>query len=212
MARDRRTRWRRICLRYSERGLLCADFAIFRVRAAATGRQAAKAAAAAPLCEAEWLVIRKVSERRRQYRYTLVNAPAEAPIERVVEPSARRYFVERTFQDAKSEIGWADFQARKYRAWEHHLALVAAALLFAAQTKLEWELQCRRDTRLALELGVTELPALSTANLRELMRAALPVAQLSPAEAMLSVIDRLVRRARSIGSRLRAKIKSNDSS
>jgi hypothetical protein len=59
--------------------------------------------------------------------------------------SARRHFVERTFQDAKSELGWAEFSARKYRAWEHHLALTAAALWFVAQTKLEWEGEYRRD-------------------------------------------------------------------
>jgi len=51
----------------------------------------------------------------------------------------RRYFVERTFQDAKSELGRAEFAARSYRAWEHHLASNAAALWFVAQTKLEWE-------------------------------------------------------------------------
>jgi hypothetical protein len=74
-----------------------------------------------------------------QYSYTLLNAPADTPVERVAELSARRYFVERTFQDAKSELGWGEFSARRYRAWEHHLALTAAALWFVAQTKLEWE-------------------------------------------------------------------------
>ncbi len=122
------------------------------------------------------------------------------------------HFVERTFEDAKSELGWAEFEACKYRAWEHHLALVAAALWFAAQTKLEWESARRRDIRLALEMGVPALPALSTANIRELMRAALPLAQYTLAEAALSVVKRLVRRARSIGSRLLAQTGRIDSS
>lgn len=157
------------------------------------------------------LVIRKVSEQRR-YSYTLVNAPADAPIERVVELSVRRYFVERTFQDAKSELGWAEFQARKYRAWEHHLALVAATLWFAAQTKLEWEREHRPEVALAMELGVAVLPALSTANIRELMRAVLPPAQLTPADAVQLVVKHLVRRARSIRSRLGFKTGQIDSS
>ena len=95
----------------------------------------------AELREAEWLVIRQLHEPR-QYSYTLLNAPADTPVERIAEWSTRRYFVERTFEDAKSKLGWAEFAARKYRAWGHHLALTAAALCFAAQTKLEWEGEC----------------------------------------------------------------------
>ncbi len=102
-----------------------------------------------------------------------------------------------------------EFEARKYRAWEHHLALTAAALWFAAQTKLEWERECRRDIRLALETGV---PALPTANIRELMRAELPLAAPTLTETALAVFKRLVRRARSIGSRLGAQTGRIDSS
>jgi len=205
LARRERTRWRRIVLRYSERGLLSADFAFIRVRIGAEGRQTASTA------EAEWLIIRRVNEPRR-YSYTLINAATETPPERLAEWSARRYFVERTFQDAKDELGWAEFEARKYRAWEHHLALTAAALWFAAQTKLEWERECWRDIRLALETGAPALPALSTANIRELMRAALPLSPPTLAETALSVVKRLVQRARSIGSRLRAQTGRFDSS
>ncbi|MDQ3258624.1 MAG: hypothetical protein M3R15_32870 [Acidobacteriota bacterium] len=63
-----------------------------------------------------------------------------------------------------------------------------------------------------LEMGVPALPALLTANLRYLLRVALSLAQLTPAEAALSVVERLVRRARSIGSRLRAQTWRIDSS
>ena len=108
--------------------------------------------------------------------------------------------------------GGQQFEARKYRAWEHHFALTAAALWFVAQTKLDWEGDCRRDIKLALELGVAVLPALSTSNLRELLRAALPVTQLTPSEATLSVVKHLVQRARAIKTRLQAQIKRLDSS
>ena len=78
--------------------------------------------------------------------------------------SGRRYFTERTFEDAKTEIGWDEFQAQKYRAWEHHLALTAAALWFVAQTKWAWAQMYTRDPALAYQLEVEVLPALSTAN------------------------------------------------
>jgi hypothetical protein len=190
-------------LRDSERGILRARCAFFRVRVIAEGRTAR---------DAEWLVIRQLHEPR-QYSYTLLNAPAETPLERVAELSARRYFVERTFQDAKSELGWAEFAARKYRAWEHHLALTAAALWFVAQTKLEWEDgECGRDAELAGELKVRVLPALSTANLRELLRAVLPLVQLTPAAATQVVVKQLVQRARATGSRLRKERTRSDTS
>jgi len=202
LARRASTVWRTIELRDSERGILRARFALMRVRVVAEGRTASAA---------EWLVIRQLHEPR-QYSYTLLNAAVDTPLERVAEWSARRYFVERTFEDAKSELGWAEFAARKYRAWEHHLALTAAALWFVAQTKLEWECEYGRDAELAQELKVRVLPALSTANLRELLQAVLPIAQLTPADATQAVVKRLVQRARATGSRLREKRKRNDSS
>jgi len=52
--------------------------------------------------------------------------------------SCQRYCTERTCEDAKTEIGWDEFQAQKYRAWEHHVALTGLALWFVAQTKLAW--------------------------------------------------------------------------
>ena len=42
-----------------------------------------------------------------------------------------------------------EFQARNYRAWEHHRALTAAALWFAAQMKLEWECEDHHDIKIA---------------------------------------------------------------
>jgi SRSO17 transposase len=52
--------------------------------------------------------------------------------------SCQRYFTERTFEDAKTAIGWDAFQAQKYRAWEHHVALTGLAWWFVAQTQLAW--------------------------------------------------------------------------
>lgn len=203
LARRASTVWRHVELRDSERGVLRARCAFFRVRVIVEGRTARAA---------EWLVIRQLREPR-QYSYTLLNAPADTPPERVAELSARRYFVERTFQDAKSEMGWAEFSARRYRAWEHHLALTAAALWFVAQTKLEWEEgEGGRDAELADELRVRVLPALSTANLRELLRAVLPLERLTPAAATRVVVKQLVQRARATGSRLRKAGKRRDTS
>jgi SRSO17 transposase len=192
--------WQRVQVRFTERGWLTADFAVQRVWTVAAGQRP----------RAEWLVIRRNSEGDRSY--TLLNAPPDTPQACLIVWSCRRYFTERTFEDAKTEIGWDEFQAQKYRAWEHHLALTAAALWFVAQTKWVWAQSYARDPALAHQLEVEVLPALSTANVRELLKAVLPLPQLTPTEAMDLVITHLIHRARSTSSRLKSQVKPQDSS
>ena len=136
--------------------------------------------------------------------YTLLNAPLDTPEQSLIEWSCQRFFTERAFQDAKDELGWNEFQAMKYRAWEHHMALTALALWFIAETKLDWRTTYARDPELAKEMEVEVLPALSTANVREMLKAALPITQLTPDEATELVARHLVNRARSTSSRLQA--------
>jgi SRSO17 transposase len=200
LAQHPQTTWQQVEVRHTERGRLTADFAVRRVWTVAAGQRP----------RAEWLVIRRHSDG--DCSYTLLNAPADPPQAWLIAWSCRRYFTERTFEDAKTEIGWDEFQAQKYRAWEHHLALTAAALWFVAQTKLAWAQMYTRDPALAYQLEVEVLPALSTANVRELLKAVLPLRQLTPAEAMDLVITHLINRARSTSSRLKSQAKPQDSS
>jgi SRSO17 transposase len=200
LAQHPQTTWQQVQVRHTERGRLTADFAVSRVWTVAAGQRP----------RAEWLVIRRNSEG--DCSYTLLNAPRDTPQAWLIAGSCRRYFTERTFEDAKTEIGWDEFQAQKYRAWEHHLALTAAALWFVAQTKLVWAQSYARDPALAHQLEVEVLPALSTANVRELLKAVLPLPQLTPTEAMDLVITHLIHRARSTSSRLKSQVKPQDSS
>jgi SRSO17 transposase len=200
LARHLQTVWEQREVRHTERGRLTADFAVRRVWTVAAGQRP----------RTEWLVIRRNSDG--DCSYTLLNAPTDTPQAWLIAESCRRYFTERTFEDAKTEIGWDEFQAQKYRAWEHHLALTAAALWFVAQTKWAWAQMYTRDPILAYQLEVEVLPALSTANVRELLKAVLPLRQLTPAEAMDLVITHLIHRARSTSSRLKSQAKPQDSS
>jgi SRSO17 transposase len=124
LAQHPQTTWQQGQVRHTERGRLIADCAGRRGWTVAAGQRP----------RTEWVVIRRNSEG--DCSYTLLNAPEDAPHEHLIAWSCRRYFAERTFEDAKTEIGWDEFQAQKYRAWEHHLALTAAALWCVAQTKL----------------------------------------------------------------------------
>jgi len=148
------------------------------------------------------LVIRH--EYGQRYTYALSNAAADAPHERLAWLKCVRHFVERANQDAKSETGWDELQAQKYRAWEHHLALTILATWFIAQTKLDWANAYARDAGLPQQLELATLPALSVANVRELLQAAMPLPQLSPEQATRLVVKHLVNRSRSTRSRLQA--------
>jgi SRSO17 transposase len=191
LARNAHTVWQPVRVRPTERGELEADFAVQRIWTVAVKQPA----------RAEWLVMRR--EADGEVHYTVLNDPADTPAARLIEASCLRCWTERTFEDAKSDLGWDEFQAQKYRAWEHHLALTALALWFIAQTKLEWRQAYVRDPDLARQLELEVLPNLSTANVRELLKAVLPLPQLTPDEATTLVMTRLVARARSTASRQR---------
>jgi hypothetical protein len=181
-------------LRPSERGLIEADFAARRVWTVRDDGRVVE----------EWLLIRRDS----QHTYTLSNAPAHTPLSTLAARKSARYFAERGNQDAKSELGWDEFQATKFRAWEHHLALTILASWFIADTKREWMARYPRDPALYEHYQAVVLPALSMANVRELLRATLPLPQLSPAQAAALVVKHLDNRARSRQSRLKSRFRT----
>jgi SRSO17 transposase len=191
LARSSRLTWERVTLRPTERGELTADFAILPVWTLTETLQV----------RAEQLVIRR--DLGGRLTFVLLNAPPDTPAAVLRERSCQRYFTERVYQDAKSETGWDDFQAQKYRAWEHAVALTAAALWFVADVKLTWRETYVRDPLLLEQFELVVLPALSTANVRDLLQAVLPVPQLTPQQARELVVKHLVNRARSTRSRLR---------
>src|SRR3954463_1682938 len=94
--------WTRCTLRESTRGPLRVDIAHRRVwlwdGEEATAR-----------C---WhLLVRREVGAPKRIKYSLSNAPADTPLERLAEMQGERYWVERAFEDAKGECGLADYQA-----------------------------------------------------------------------------------------------------
>ncbi len=187
-ARLPQTRWEKLTLRPTERGYLHVEFAryaVWTVSNTGTIRQ-------------ETLLLKRENQG---IRYSLTNAPPTTDLATLASRKCQRYFVERSLQDAKSELGMADFQALKYRAWEHHLALTLLASWFIAETLLDWSQEFPPDPQLAQDYATDLLPSLSMANVCELLRAALPLRQLSAEQAATLVIKHLDNRTRSRRSR-----------
>jgi hypothetical protein len=135
--------------------------------------------------------------------YTLTNAPHSTPLTTLAARKCQRYCVERCLQDAKSQLGMADFQALKYQAWQHHLALTLVASLFIALIRLDWSQQAPPDAQLLQEYATDVLPQLSMSNICTLLRTILPLRQLSTQQAVSLVLQHLHNRIRSRHSRLK---------
>jgi SRSO17 transposase len=192
VAQQALTRWQRIELRPDARGILEADFAarqVWTIRSDGT------------IVE-ETLLLRRDG---KHICYTLTNSTL--PLASMARRKAQRYFVERAIQDAKSEFGWDEFQAIRYRAWHHHLALTILACWFIAETRLDWAADHPPDLTLLDDYDTDILPSLSVANVRALLRAALPLPQLSSEQAALLILHHLDNRIRSRRSKLRRRFK-----
>lgn len=190
------TPWTPYRVRTIERGVLDDTFAL---RLVWTIRQEQVAC--------EWLVMRRESPTR--ISYALSNAPEATPTARLVWLKCGRFAMECAHREAKSARGWDDLQAQKYRAWDHHLALTVLALWFIAATTWQWMQQYGRDPTLIAELAVEVLPRLSVHNVRELLKASMPLPRLSQDDAAKLVVTHRTHRAHSMASRLRSQQKKH---
>lgn len=69
-----------------------------------------------------WLLMSR--RANGEMKYSLCKAPKETAHAQLATRQGQRHFVERVFEDAKSELGMRKYQVREWRAWHHHMALV----------------------------------------------------------------------------------------
>ena len=188
--------WERIQVRATERGYLCDEFRAARVWTLGSEESSA---------QAEWLIARR--EETGRVSYALSNAGLETTLLELAGMKCERHFIECSNQEAKSELGWDELRAQKYTAWEHHLGLVILAQWYIVETRLEWSHKYPVKEALRLELGVAagEMPRMSVRNVRELLRATLPLPEVTRDGARELVAKHLLNRVRVRRSLLRKK-------
>ena len=81
------------------------------------------------------LVVREKEDGELKVSWT--NAPKEMSDEELAYMQGQRHWIERGFEDAKSQLGMADYEVRKWRGWHHHMALVALAMLFILKERVK---------------------------------------------------------------------------
>ncbi len=83
------------------------------------------------------LIVRREVKARDEIKYSLSNAPEHTSLQRLAQMQGQRYWVERSFQDGKSQAGLDHYQARGWKSWYHHMALVMMAMLFMLKERCE---------------------------------------------------------------------------
>lgn len=82
-----------------------------------------------------WLMIRRSLGEDPEIKYYVSNAPADTRLETLALVSGCRFRVEEFFEEGKSYLGMAQYEARAWSSWHHHMSLVALAHLFVTLTR-----------------------------------------------------------------------------
>jgi hypothetical protein len=130
------------------------------------------------------LIVRQ--EEDGTFKYSLSNCSPEKTWEQLGYMQAQRFWIERAFQDAKSELGMAQYEVRGWRGWHHHMALVCLAMLFILKERI---------------LAADEIPLLSARDIVELLTFYLPRRNRSEDEVLRCLQARHVLRHRDIRRR-----------
>lgn len=139
-----------------------------------------------PKARRRLLIVRQ--EADGTFKYSLSNAAADTPWERLAYMQAQRFWIERCFQDAKSELGMAQYEVRGWLGWHHHMTLVCLAMLFLLQER------CRAKQH---------TPLLSARDIVELLEIYLPRRPRDEAEVLQQMRRRHAARQRDLNNRRR---------
>ncbi len=109
------------------------------------------------------LIITKTTDKNPKIKYSFSNGTIEQYSHQEYGYFvAQRYWVERTFDDAKNELGMSDYQVRKWKGWHNHMSLVMLTSLFIMKQKMdnkkEVPLLSFRDARILIILQISGTP------------------------------------------------------
>jgi len=172
-------RWKTVTLRKTTRGVL--KVRICRMRVYVWDGKSEKAKC--------WtLIITKTLGANPDTKISLTNVSKHTTLRRLGWMQRQRYWIERVFEDAKSECGMADYQVRKWSGWHHHMALVMMAMLFMLTEKIH-----HKDTR----------PMLTCSDIEDLLARFLPRRDVTKEEIISQLENRHRQRQKAIESHTR---------
>jgi SRSO17 transposase len=138
--------WQVIQLREGAKGPLAFEFARLRVWSV-RHRHAGPAV---------WLLIRRSLEPLPEVKYYISNAGPDVSLETMALVTGSRWPVEEFFEDAKGRLGMAQYEARSWSSWHHHMSLVALAHLYVMQVRRDLK---RKTPEFTLDMAMRLLQA-----------------------------------------------------
>lgn len=171
-------RWKKIAIRHSTKGL---------IKVVACGQRVWLWDGEEKKARSWWAVCYK-HPSTGETKWFLSNSPETVQLKELVRMHAVRFWVERSFQDAKTSVGMGDYQARGWRSWHHHMAMVLMALLFLLTERCVHRI---------------DMPLLSCTDIVELLNLYLPRADLNEEAVFRSLRRRHEKRRKAIESAYR---------
>jgi len=127
-----RHQWRTIRWRHGTKGWLRKKFVAVRAWRITTEGQA----------HIGWLLGERAARGQpEEHKYYWSNLPASATLEELVDYAHRRHAIEQFHEEAKEELGWAQYQGRLWPGFHRHAVTVMLAVSFL----LWWELRQRHN-------------------------------------------------------------------
>ena len=136
-----------------------------------------------------YLIATQTLGKNPKIKISLSNAPESTELATLAWMQLQRFWVERVFEDAKSECGMADYQVRKWSAWHHHMALVMMAMLFMLTLRMQ---------------HIDTYPLLSCSDIEELLCRFLPRRNVTRDEVIQQLHHRHRKRKASIDAHARS--------
>jgi SRSO17 transposase len=119
--------WHTYQLREGAKGPLVFEFAFVRVWAVRHRK----------LGPPQWVIIRRSLGAKPEMKYYVSNADGNTPTEHMALVTGTRWRVEEFLEDGKGDFGMADYEARAWTSWHHHMTLVSIAHLFITVNRHE---------------------------------------------------------------------------
>lgn len=103
--------WEKIAFRLSEKGWLWYEWSACRIEMPHD------------TVTEQWLLIRRSLATEPEYDFFISNAPSDTALSELVAVASMRHEIEQSFEEAKGQLGLADYEVRSWHGWHRHMTL-----------------------------------------------------------------------------------------
>jgi SRSO17 transposase len=126
LAADPTLKWEKTCLGEGAKGPIYSETACLRVIVSRDGLPG----------EEVWLYLRRLSDG--SLKFSKSNAPADTQKAVLDAQATRRWPIEQSFEECKSQLGMGQCESRSWNSWHRHMILVFVAYLFILELRFKF--------------------------------------------------------------------------